>query len=64
MIEKGTVEEGLDYFFRYCEGKLTEEEEEEEKLIMLKNKDRKISSNPYCAFGCYEDEEILSIDTH
>lgn len=58
------IEKGLDYFFRYCEDKLTPEEIREEERIKEQNKNRKISNNPYAAFGCYEDEEILSLDTH
>lgn len=58
------IEEALDYMFRLFDDKLTPEEIEKEEALRIKNQDKKISNNPYCAFGCYEGEEIMSLDTH
>lgn len=59
------MQEGLDYFFRMIEDKLTPEELEEQKRLDAKRAKITKSNNPYCAFsGDLEGEEILSLDTH
>ena len=62
--KKNSVEEGLEYFLRYCDDKLTDAEKAEVEAINQKNKDKEISDNPYCSCGCFEGEEELSLDTH
>jgi len=58
------MDEALEYFIRFIDGKLTDDEMEELEQLDLKNKDKKYTSNPYAACGMYEDELQLSLDTH
>jgi len=59
------MKDGLDYFFRMIEDKLTPEEQEEQKRLDAERAKKPKSNNPYCAFsGDLEGEEILSLDTH
>jgi len=59
------MKDGLDYFFRMIEDKLTPEEQAEQKRLDTKRDKKPKSNNPYCAFGGdLEGKEILSLDTH
>lgn len=59
------MEDGLDYFFRYIDGELTEEEKMEESRLSNERDKLKKSTNQYCACGGdVEGKEILSLDSH
>lgn len=59
-----SVDDAVDFFVRYCNDKLTNEEKEEIEAARLENVNKRISDNPYCACGCYQGDETMSIDTH